>query len=313
MFAVLECIRPGVLGTYSEFLTEWGQVYGGDNAMVTDPEAFGAYLRAEGLMLRRTRAEVGRELPEMTVVPHYIDADPKALEEVAGTCAELCRFILRGQQTEKGELMHAGGELDYRLRQATGIAKAAYVAKFVELLVDSGEKVVLYGWHHEVYNLWRDLLAGLGPAFFTGRESTTQKERAKQEFISGEARVLIMSLRAGAGLDGLQGAAHTVVFGELDWSPGVHDQCAGRVHRDGQHDPVTAYYLIAETGSDPVIADVLGLKRSQSDPVLDPDRLVELQTSDPNRITRMAEAFLRQRGEPVPQPASDEPNERGAA
>ena len=44
------------------------------------------------------------------------------------------------------------------------------------------------------------------------------------DFIDGDARVLMMSLRSGAGLDGLQEVSHTAVFGELDWSPGVHRQ-----------------------------------------------------------------------------------------
>jgi hypothetical protein len=48
------------------------------------------------------------------------------------------------------------------LRQATGIAKAPFVADFVRLLVESGEKVLLYGWHREVYSIWRDKLKDLG-------------------------------------------------------------------------------------------------------------------------------------------------------
>jgi hypothetical protein len=52
--------------------------------------------------------------------------------------------------------------------------------------------------------------------FFTGRESQAEKHEAKRAFCSGESKVLIMSLRAGAGLDGLQRVASIVVFGELD-------------------------------------------------------------------------------------------------
>lgn len=67
----------------------------------------------------------------------------------------------------------------------------------------------------------------------------------------------------GNGIDGLQHACRTVVFGELEWPPGVIDQNIGRVQRDGQTDPVTAYILVSESGSDPVMTEVLGVKREQ--------------------------------------------------
>jgi hypothetical protein len=106
---------------------------------------------------------------------------------------------------------------------------------------------------------------------FTGSESPVQKEEARQAFLSDQGSVLIMSLRAGAGIDGLQHKCRTVVFGELDWSPGVHEQCVGRIHRDGQPDPVVAYFLVSDFGADPIIVDVLGVKRAQIDGVRDPN------------------------------------------
>jgi SNF2 family DNA or RNA helicase len=96
-----------------------------------------------------------------------------------------------------------------------------------------------------------DRLKDYAPALYTGTESSNQKDEARRRFIEGKAPVLIMSLRSGAGLDGLQHHARTVVFGELDWSPGVHDQCAGPLHRDGQSEPVVADYLLADEGVRP--------------------------------------------------------------
>lgn len=304
MFAILDILAPGALGTWGEFSREWcsGDLVDPKKAPVKDPKAFGAYLRDQGLMLRRTRKDVGRELPPLTTVPHEIEADLSEIDKVAGSAMELARIILRqgGMGIEK---MRASEELSWRLRQATGIAKAPFVADFVRMLVESGEQVVLYGWHHEVYEIWRERLRDLSPAFYTGEESVKQKDDAKAAFVSGAAKVLVMSLRAGAGLDGLQGVARTVVFGELDWSPGVHEQCIGRVYRDGQAEAVCAYYLIADSGSDPIVADVLGMKRTQSDGVRDPNAaLVAKSQSDPERVKRLAEAFLRQRGEKPAEP-----------
>ncbi len=183
------------------------------------------------------------------------------------------------------------------MRKATGLAKAPYVAEFVRLLVESGEKVVLYGWHRDVYAVWLERLEGLKPVLYTGTESANQKDEAKRKFVSGETPVIIISLRSGAGLDGLQQVCRTVVFGELDWSPGVHEQCTGRIYRDGQADPVVAYYLLSEDGSDPVIADVLGVKRQQIEGVRDAtDELVERLEVDPHHVRRLAEAYLQRKG-----------------
>jgi hypothetical protein len=192
--------------------------------------------------------------------------------------------------------MRAAGEFDWKLRQATGLAKAPYVARFVDLLLESGERVVLYGWHHAVYDVWKKELARWEPGFFTGQESSAQKEKAREEFMEGKSRVLCMSLRAGAGLDGLQHVCATTVFGELDWSPQVHTQCIGRLHRDGQKRPVVAYYLLADEGSDPVVADVLGLKRAQSEPVLDPNAPLIQPKQTLDRVRLLAKDYASRHG-----------------
>ena len=296
-YNVLQCLRPHALGTEAEFKTEWCTYE--QKPRIRDPKAFGTYVREQGLMLRRTRLEVGRELPSLTKIPHCVNADTLALEAIGDRTAELARLILTNNPTAKGEKWKAAEEMSYLVRQATGIAKAPYVADFVRLLVESGERVLLGGWHHEVYAVWEDRLRDLSPARFTGLESPNEKERAKQRFLKGETPVLMMSLRAGAGIDGLQGACSVVVFGELDWSPAVHEQFTGRIHRDGQAAPVLAYYLIAESGSDPVISDVLGVKRAQIDGVRDPyaDLVERLDTgSGQDQVRRLATMVLRSQG-----------------
>lgn len=295
-YNVLNVLAPGALGDYHEFTREWC-VPNGQHPVIKTPKAFGAYLREQGLMLRRTRADVGRELPGLTKIPHVIDADLQELNKLSSSCAELARLILRQSQEKRGEKMLASEEFTNTLRQATGIAKAPFVAEFVRLLVESGERVVLYGWHREVYKIWLDRLKDLNPVMYTGSESPAQKDAAKEKFVKGDSKVMIISLRAGAGLDGLQSVSRTVVFGELDWSPGVHEQNVGRIYRDGQEDKVVAYFLIAEAGADPIMAEVLGLKLMQSEPVRNPQlELVEELSRDVDHVKRLAESYLQQVG-----------------
>ena len=296
-FNVIDILLPGALGTREEFIREWC----GNKETVIDPKAFGDYLKREGIMIRRTRKDVGRELPPVSRISEYVAADIEHLNRIKGSAIDLAKTILSANQAYRGEKFRAAEEFNMLMRQATGIAKAPYVAEFVRLLVESGEKVVLYGWHREVYSIWMERLKEYCPRLYTGTENPKQKEESKNAFVNGESKVLIISLRAGAGLDGLQFASKTVVFGELDWSPGVHEQCIGRVYRDGQKDPVMAYFLVSEDGSDPIVSDVVGIKRGQIEGVRDPDAsLVEALEVEPGKIKRLAEAYLKQVGEPIP-------------
>lgn len=309
LHSIYDIVAPGELGSRDEFLREWG---GGVKGMqghptVRDPKALSLYLRDAGLMLGRTRKEVGQELPcgPPEKVPHYIDADPKVLERLSGDAIELARLIL-SKTTSHVDRFQASGEFDMLMRQATGIAKAPFVASFVASLIKSEatDKVVLWGWHRAVYDIWIERLrvAGIRVTSYTGEESVTQKDKAATRFTLPKsdplaADVLIMSLRSGAGLDGIQKACNIGVFGELDWSPKVMDQCLGRIDRPGQEKQVVGYYLMSDSGADPKMVKVLDIKHAQAAPIERPDEDVLSALPDPSgRVKALAEDVLRQYG-----------------
>jgi superfamily II DNA/RNA helicase len=152
---------------------------------------------------------------------------------------------------------------------------------------------VLFGWHRAVYDVWLDKVAEFKPVLYTGSESANQKGAALDAFKNGDSRVLIMSLRSGSGVDSLQMVFKVAVFGELDWSPQVHEQGIGRLRRDGIGEPPVAYFLVFEEGSDPAIAEVLQVKRQQGEQLVSPDgRLFENATAEVNRTRLLAEAAI---------------------
>lgn len=301
---IFSVLAPDALGTHEEFIRENCTHAYGEKPRFADPTAFGLYLRREGLMLRRTRAEVGRELPPVSKVHHLVDADSAVLDSYAEGAERLARIILSHNERYRGERMQAAGQFDILLRQATGVAKARYVADFVSMLAESGEKIVLFGWHREVYSIWAERLAPLKPVFYTGTEDAKAKAAALKAFKSGDSQVLVMSLRSGAGVDGLQGVGSLVVFGELDWAPAVIEQAIGRLHRDGQGDPVTAYFLLSEEGSDPIMSEILGIKRQDLEGLRNPG-LSRLERADQGieSLRALARTFLQRRGRPLDAPA----------
>ncbi len=288
IFNIANCLNEGWLGSEQEFEREWCS-WGG---RIEKPKAFGAYLRDNYVMLRRTRSDVGRELQPLTRIVEMVECDDKPIDDIRGKAAELARIILGGGPGLA--IRNASRDLDWMLRQATGIGKAYSVAAFVRMLVESGQQVLLGGWHRAVYEIWKEQLGTLGVAMFTGTESTKQKTESKEAFINGDARILIMSVRSGAGLDGLQHVCKSVVVGELDWSPAVHHQFIGRIDRDGQKEPVMAWFLVTDSGSDPIVMEKLGVKRDQSKGVTDPTcDLVDVAERQSSHTKDLARQFLK--------------------
>jgi hypothetical protein len=302
-------IKPGVLGTRPEFLREWCGISSNGKPRVADPQALGTYLRDLGVM-------TGVKMPGVDPVriEQTVDFDEAAYEDALGDAAELARFILN-QDTGGQDRFVASGQFEMWMRQATGIAKAPHVAAFVKLLLETVDKVVLWGYHHACFDLWREKLVHYRPVFYTGHESTTQKQAALDRFRLPNSdprasRVFVMSIRSGSGLNGLQDVCHVGVFGELDWTPAAHAQAVGRLDRPGQeHHPVLAYFLTSDHGADPTMIDTLGIKRQQAEPIENPDleALTPLMETDASKIRALAIDLLRQRGEPIPDDALDEP------
>lgn len=246
------------LGDYESFTREW--CYGYGNRIVAKPEVLGDRLRTDGLMLRRTKQEVLKELPPKRRLVMAVDSDEgvyrKLMQPVAGILARM-----RQEEATASQRALWAMEVEQGERQATGVAKAPAVAQFVRALLEAGEKVLLFAHHHQVMDIYKKELHSFSPVFITGRETPAMKERAVERFMTGRTNLCCISLRAASGLN-LQRAS-CVVFGELDWSPAVHSQAEDRAHRMGQTDSILCYYLVSAGGSDQEMQDALGLKVSQ--------------------------------------------------
>ena len=294
MHTVLGYIVKDLLGDREEFLREWCSM-----GKVKDPDALGAYLRDTGWFLRRTEDDetVDQAMPKPNVIDVKVAWDSGAVADEEELIRSLALSVVSGSFVQAGQ---AARELDMKMRMMTGVAKARAVAAYVRMLLRGGTpRVLLAGWHRDVYAMWREALADYEPVLYTGSETPVAKAFSVSAFTQGNSRVMMISLRSGAGLDGLQGYCHDVVFGELDWSPKVHHQVIGRVRRAGQPRQVNAHYPITDEGSDPVMIEMLGVKSDQSRGIVDPGAEPALRVSDDSRIKRLAQYVL---GAPPGQP-----------
>lgn len=285
---ILYFIDADVLGNYGEFMREWSN----DVGRIENPTALGSFLREQNVFLRRTKKDVGQQMPPINRIIETVDSDPKALQDIANLARELALKVTSGSFMERGQ---AARELDLLARHATGVGKARSVAAYVRILLENDIPVILAGWHRDVYDIWLKELKDFKPMMYTGSETATQKKQSYNAFMNGESNLLIISLRSGAGVDGFQERCSTVVLGELDWSPKVHEQLIGRVNREGQMEPINVIYLNCDDGSDPPMVDLLGLKSSQSTAIVDPDHVFEATEVDISRIQILAKRFLDKR------------------
>ena len=246
------------LGDYESFTREW--CYGYGNRIVAKPELLGDRLRSDGLMLRRTKQEVLKELPPKRRLVMTVDSDEGTYRKLMQPVLETLSRMRQEEVTASQRALWAM-EVEQGERQAAGVAKAPAVAQFVRTLLEADEKVLLFAHHHQVMDIYKKELHSFSPAFITGRETPAMKDRAVERFMTGRTNLCCISLRAASGLN-LQRAS-CVVFGELDWSPAVHSQAEDRAHRMGQTDSILCYYLVSASGSDQEMQDALGLKVSQ--------------------------------------------------
>lgn len=288
MFNIIEAIEPGALGSWPEFLIAWCRRQGA-HWIVSDPVALGSYLRDQNLVIQRDENDVGAAMPPPNVVVETVDHDESVAEASRELTRQLAMRVVSGSFHERGK---AALELDALVRRDTGLAKARAVAAYTRMLLETGRPVVLAGWHRDVYDIWLRELAEYSPLLYTGTETEGRKTKVAKAFIEGRTNLMIMSLRSGAGLDGLQHRCSTVVFGELDWSPEVHKQLIGRFRRDGNPVQIDAIYLHANFGSDPGMIEALGLKASQSHGIVKATEVMPPQYSDLSRIQKLAQSYL---------------------
>jgi SWI/SNF-related matrix-associated actin-dependent regulator 1 of chromatin subfamily A len=303
MWNVLNVIEFHCLGDKEAFTREWCAGYGSDK--ISKPELFGEYLRREGLMIRRLKKDVLSELPPKRRVIQAIDFDESQYSE-----------LIQGAISKAKELQNANGwsqrgqitsYIERETRQAIGIAKAPFVTDFVAMLLESGERVLLFAYHHSVWNLYKAHLTKYHPVFITGRETPAEKNRAIEAFKNEQTDVCCVSLRSAQGLNGLESAT-CGVFGELDWSPAIHSQAEDRLQRigcDETADSFLFYYLVANEGTDEAIQEVLGLKVAQfmgimgENPESETDRLMSQQKAEDHMdkvIKRLIEQGASQKG-----------------
>jgi SWI/SNF-related matrix-associated actin-dependent regulator of chromatin subfamily A-like protein 1 len=226
--------------------------------------------------VRRLKSEVLPQLPakRQVVVPvalsnakEYRLAEEDVIAWLRSQPLDLGELNAKIAATLRAERLAQLGTLQRLAARGKLAAALTWIADFLE----SGEPLVVFARHVEVQEA---LIARFpGAVHLLGRDSAAAREAAVAAFQAPDGPPLLVGATRVAGQGITLTRASNVAFLELEWTPAMHDQAEDRCHRIGQHDAVTAWYLLAAETIDETMAALIQRKRGIVAAVTDGRRL----------------------------------------
>jgi SNF2 family DNA or RNA helicase len=280
LYSLFEFLNPGMLGSIRALSAAGMSLREPDEAM---REMLAAAVRP--FMLRRTKEQVARELPERTEQTIYCELESGERRQY-NELREHYRSALMGRIDKQGiakSQMHILEAL-LRLRQAAchpalldGKRKGDSSAKLDALLANvaevlsEGHKALVFSQFTSFLSIVRASLDRDDVAYEYLDGRTRDRESRVQRFQSDPScKLFLISLKAGGvGLN--LTAADYVYLLDPWWNPAVEAQAIDRTHRIGQTNRVFAYRLIARDTVEEKVLELQSRKRSLADSIIRAD------------------------------------------
>jgi SWI/SNF-related matrix-associated actin-dependent regulator of chromatin subfamily A-like protein 1 len=214
--------------------------------------------------VRRLKADVLPQLPAKreVVVPVALDNEREYRQAEKDVVAWLREqpLDLRELESKVAAALRAErlAQLNV-LKRLAARGKSGAALAWIDDFLASDERLVVFCGNREVQQLalhrFPDAL------HLVGSDTVDQREAAVQAFQRPDGpQLMIASTRIGGHGITLTRASN-VAFLDLEWTPAMHDQAEDRLHRIGQHDAVTAWYLLAAETIDETMIELIARKR----------------------------------------------------
>lgn len=205
----------------------------------------------------RKKSDVLTQLPAK--VRQIVKCDIATGKEYEDALADLANYLVQYKNaTDEQVRKSLKGEVMVRigvLKNISARGKIADVVDYVQDIIESGEKIIIFCHLHEV----ADALLGAFPGalHILGGDSSQERDYAVKSFQNDpDKKVIICSIKA-AGVGLTLTASSRVAFIELPWHPADCIQCEDRAHRIGQSDSVQAIYFLGKGTIDEWIYEVI--------------------------------------------------------
>ena len=237
--------------------------------------------RLKGILLRRTRSMVMKDLPPRATEILRIPPTEEQAQIHAGQKRIISSILGKKYLSEMDLLRLQKALLLCRLvadstylidKEAPGYSSKLKELDYLlgELLAEEDRKIVLFSEWTTMLDLIEPLLNANGAKYVRLDGSVPQRKRQglMHAFQTDPDCRLFITTNAGATGLNLQ-AANTVVNVDLPWNPAVLEQRISRAHRMGQKRPVHVYLLVTEETLEESLLTTLAAKRDLALAALD--------------------------------------------
>lgn len=146
------------------------------------------------------------------------------------------------------------------LRQISARGKIPAAKEFIDEVIESGEKLIVFVVLKEIVNELKKLYPDA--VTITGTDNTEQRQRNIDAFQNDKNCQLIICNIKAAGVGITLTASSRVLFLEYPWTYADCVQCEDRAHRIGQTLPVMCTYLLGEKTIDEKMLDIILSKKA---------------------------------------------------
>lgn len=247
LYNLFSLLRPSVFGNFSRFkaqhiVTDWsGQTVGIKNIELLR-ERIGPFI------LRRTKEEVLRQLPEKIYENHYIDFSPSEEKAYKEFKSLFNNFLDKYGVSGKGNPLVES----LRMRQfcctpmifTQDLGRGTKFEELEDILRQHDGRAVVFCFFEEVISMMVKWL-GLNPeAVISGPVAPAQRVQRVKKFNAGLLGPVLLSTDAGnMGLN-ITGANLIVHYDQIFVNPMKMHQREDRLHRIGQKDNVTVINML---------------------------------------------------------------------
>lgn len=239
------------------------------------------FLLNKNCFFRREKHEVLKDLPAKMRQTIFCTLDSKTQEEYTKAENNFRSFLVSNDFTDKEIAKKLRSEVIVKitmLLQLSAKGKIEAAKEYIDEILDSGQKIVVFCRHRIVV----DMLCELYPQAVrvTGSENEVQKQNSVDSFQKSDKTNIIIGSHRAAGVGLTLTASSEVLFLELPWTFADLEQCEDRCHRMGQPESVRCTSLLGENTIDNWLYELIMEKKKIADAVTGADDIVPVSVVD---------------------------------
>ncbi|MFL2670892.1 MAG: DEAD/DEAH box helicase [Candidatus Actinomarina sp.] len=218
-------------------------------------------------LLRRLKADILQELPDLLEEDKYLDLNEKQLVFYNSLIEQKLKLDKKDSSGMLALITELKKVCNFDPISETS-SKLDYLKEIIQDSFTKGEKIIVFSQYVETLKFIQKNLS-IKTLKFDGSLNKKQKDSIVDEFQnSTEPIVFLASLQAGGVGLNLQAASRVVIFDRW-WNPAVEKQAIARAHRMGNKNKVHAIKFVSAGTIEERILDLLHYKEDLFDEIVE--------------------------------------------